>query len=381
MASEASRVRAFRNAGRNPTAHKNRSMTLPPPPEYRRCPATGRWVILAPERALRPIDLTHGEPHHRNGGPSGPCPLCPGQEYDTPREVYAVRTPGSAPNGPGWRVRVVPNKYPAVRPLDAVAPLSDEFFQSTAGYGAHELVIDCAEHETDPAKVSDEQFTLVFVAVRERFHALARDRRLAHITTFKNVGAEAGASLAHSHSQLVATPIIPDAVRAELDHATAYHRREKRCVYCDLIRREREAGVRVVAEADGFVAVCPFAPRFAHEVWVLPTAHHSQYEATTDAALTAFARLLKRVLGALDGVLANPAYNLFLHTGPLRAADLPHYHWHAEITPRTARAAGFEFGGGCFINAVLPERAAAELRDCLGEPGRPSPPNPLSLSS
>ena len=179
---------------------------------------------------------------------------------------------------------------------------------------------------------------------------------------FKNVGAEAGASLAHLHSQIVATPIVPDAIRQELDGAADYHRREGRCVFCDIIRREAVAGVRVVAETPHFLAVAAFAGRFAYETWVLPKSHASRYEAIPDALAAELARLTKSILGKLDGVLGHPAYNYYLHTAPARSDELPHYHWHLEIVPRTARAAGFEWGSGCFINAVLPEAAAAELR-------------------
>jgi UDPglucose--hexose-1-phosphate uridylyltransferase len=339
----------------------------PPAPEYRRCPATGRWVILAPERALRPIELPHGEPHPRDAIPFGECPFCPGREHDTPGEVYAVRDPGTAPNGPGWRLRVVPNRFPAVRPLpdDPRTAASDGFFESAVGYGVHEVVILTDAHEADPTRLSDEQARYGLIAYRERIRTLAKNQHLAYATVFQNVGAEAGASLAHAHAQVVATPVVPDAIRGELEVAGDYHERIRRCVYCDLIRHERELGVRVVADTGRFVVVCPFAPRFAYEMWVLPTGHDSRYEAATDADLAELAGLLKRVLAALDAVLPNPAYNVMLHTGPLRAADLPYYHWHVEVASRTARAAGFELGGGCYINAVMPERTTTEMKTAL----------------
>lgn len=333
-------------------------------PEYRRDPVTGRWVIFAPERSLRPLALSHSKPHARWDTERDSCPFCEGREADTPRELFAERYPGSEPDGPGWRLRVVPNRYPAVRPTAGVNSVArgHELFEAAPGVGAHELVIECPRHKSGPTSLTDAEFAAVFRAYRDRMAALAADPRYAYVTVFKNVGAEAGASLAHLHSQIVATAMVPDAIRVELDGAADYHRRKGRCVFCDVARQESEAGVRVVARTPHFLAVTAFAGRFAYETWVLPTAHASRFEAIPDALAAELARLTKSILGKLDGVLGHPAYNYYLHTAPARAGELPHYHWHLEIVPRTARPAGFEWGSGCFINAVLPETAAAELR-------------------
>ena len=335
-------------------------------PEYRRCPVTGRWVILAPERALRPIQLPHSEPHHRrDAAGKGVCPFCPGNESMVPAEVHAVRDPGTPPDGPGWRLRVVPNKFPAVRELADSSPLAvspDGFSEAMIGFGRHEVVIETDRHESDPVNLSDDEFAGMLVAYRERLKELAKNPRFAFASVFKNVGAEAGASLAHLHSQIIALPIVPDAIRTELEAGNDYYRRERRCAYCDLVRNETASALRVVDDADGFLAVCPFAPRFAYETWVLPRTHDSRFEALADAELMSLARRMKGVLKAIDAVLSGPAYNWYLHGGPLRAPNLPYYHWHIEIAPKTARPAGFEYGSGCFINAVPPELAAVRLR-------------------
>jgi UDPglucose--hexose-1-phosphate uridylyltransferase len=313
-------------------------------PEYRRDPVTGRWVVVAPERSLRPMSLAGAQPPHRANGEGRPCPFCPGQEHDTPHEVYALREAGTAPDARGWRLRVVPNKFPAVR-------------VHSPAYGVHEVVIETPDHVSNPTALSDEQFRDVLCAYRERLLAHAADPRLAYAMVFKNVGAEAGASLGHSHSQIVGTPFVPDLIATELAGAKAYHDEHGRCVFCDL---HRDAGERVVAESEHFVAFAPFAPRFAYELWVIPKEHASRYESLTDAL--ELAQLLKRVLRSLDAVLAEPAYNLYLHAAPLRSPELPHFHWHIEIMPRISRPAGFEWGAGCFVIDTSPERAAAELR-------------------
>ena len=364
-------------------------------PELRRDPVSGRWVVIAPERARRPIAFSDHAPRHRTSGDSRPCPFCAGAEAETPNEVYAIRDPGSLPNGPGWQLRVVPNMYPAMRPnATAAAPVHtpglmsgtvraaieeigkgqyllrgapDEvpLFNSAPAAGFAEVLIDCPDHIDDPTKLTDDQFADVLLSYRERLLTLSADPRLAHVAVFKNVGAEAGASLAHTHSQIIATPIVPILMHAELTCAEAYTARCGRCVFCDVIEKDLAERLRVVARSENFVAVMAFAPRFAYEMWVLPIAHEARYESLSETAATELAILLKRVLRALDVVQNAPAYNWFLHTTPLHAGVPAHYHWHLEILPRTARPAGLEWGYGCHITTVVPEHAASQLRAAI----------------
>lgn len=327
-------------------------------PEYRRDPVTGRWVIVAPERSARPMALSHSKPHFRRDAERDVCPFCPGQEATTPDEVYAVR------NGLQWKLRVVPNKFPAVRTIEnAEFRSSGDLYETFPGFGRHEVVIECAHHESNPARLTDAEFAQVLIAYRERLKALSADPQTAYVTVFKNVGAEAGASIAHTHSQLVATPIVPDSIRRELETASDYHQRTGRCVICDMLERDLADGQRVVARTGNFVALVPFGGRFAYETWIVPRQHESRFETLLDSQSEELAKLLKDVLLRIDAFLGEPAYNYYLHTGPARTNPLPYYHWHLEIYPRTAHAAGFEWGSGCFINAVPAERAARELRE------------------
>jgi UDPglucose--hexose-1-phosphate uridylyltransferase len=298
-----------------------------------------------------------------------PCPFCPGQERDTPHEVLAYREHGSAADGPGWNLRVVPNRFPAVRPDvgGASCMVGGMVFLTTPGLGRSEIVIESADHLAAPTQLADEQFAAVFRAYRDRIVSLAVDGRLAYASIFKNVGAEAGASLGHTHSQIVATPVVPELVNEELAGGRDYLARTHRCVFCDLIGREIASGARVVVRSEHFLVVTAFAPRFAYELWVLPTEHASRFETITAEHALELARLMKRALTALDVAQAEPAYNWCLHTAPLRSPELAHYHWHIEVLPRTARPAGLEWGYGCFITTVAPETAAAELRAVLSE--------------
>lgn len=339
-------------------------------PEYRRCPISGRWVIVAPLRATRPMVLDHASPHARNGNHAEECPFCEGHEDQTPGELFALRSSESQANQPGWQLRVCPNKYPAVLPFpgELQADRSGyELFQSLPGHGVHELIIECPRHEANPIGLSEAEFVALLQVYRHRLLALSNDPRNRYVSIFKNVGAEAGASLAHLHSQVVATPFVPEAVNIELLNGEAHFARTGRCLFCDLIEAERSAKVRVILETTNFIAICPYAPRFGYEVWLFPLVHENRYEQLSNELCEELARLMKRLLQAVDFRLGRPAYNWHLHTAPVRSESRPDFHWHIELTPRTSRPAGFEWGSGCYITTVPPERAAAELRLTIAE--------------
>jgi UDPglucose--hexose-1-phosphate uridylyltransferase len=323
--------------------------------EFRQDIISGRWVIFAPERARRP--LGQSKPPPRQNVARDVCPFCPGPGFDTPPPSRVFPPAGD------WQVLVCPNKFPAVR---AIAPDTRGLtlrlqLNQLPGFGVHELVVEGPDHFTDPAELTDEVYQTVLLAYRDRIRTFAADERMDYVSVFKNVGAEAGASMAHTHSQVIATPFIPNNIRDEMAGAEAHFAKRKTCIFCEMLKAGPFGVQRFVAESEHFVAVCPFAPRFAYEMWVLPKAHASHYEAITDAEAADLVRLMKRVLRALVVAAAVPAYNYYLHTAPHRADASPSFHWHLEIVPRTARPAGFEWSTGVFINTVLPERAATEL--------------------
>jgi UDPglucose--hexose-1-phosphate uridylyltransferase len=353
----------------DPMASESPANSDAPAPEYRRDPVTGRWVIIAPERSRRPLGLASTKPHPRLDAERDTCPFCSGRESRSPPELFAIRKAGTQPDTPGWSLRVVPNKFPAVR--DMTVNLSNGYgmqLESLPGFGLHEVVIECPRHISNPAHLTDAELGQVFVAYRERIAALTRDSRVKFVSVFKNVGAEAGASLAHSHSQVVAIPMVPEVVQTEITGAKESFAATGHCLFCEMIERECREKVRIVAETPRFVAFTPYASRFAYEIWVLPRTHASHYETLSDADANELASLLRSILGKLDAVLTYPAYNYFLHTGPAREVLMAEYHWHLELFPRTSRVAGFEWASGCFINAVPPEQAASELRDAEPPP-------------
>ncbi|MFQ5694832.1 MAG: galactose-1-phosphate uridylyltransferase [Terriglobia bacterium] len=329
-------------------------------PQLRKDPIIGRWVIISSERARRPTDFVRS-PVAAQGGSS--CPFCPGNEQQTPPEVMAYRRNDTAPDTPGWSLRVVPNKFPALSLKGELDRTAEGLFDRMSGVGAHEVVIESPHHPATLEQLPLESLADVLRAYRDRMVALGKDPRSRYLLIFKNYGSAAGASLEHSHTQLIALPIVPRLVREELEAARRYHARNRRCVYCDLIRQERQAKERLIAEHDGFLTLAPYAPRFPFETWVLPTAHSAVFEQMEAADFGRLARALQDLLRRSSHVLNRPPYNLVLHTAPLREDAGPYYHWHLEFMPMLIKIAGFEWGTGFYVNPTPPEDAARALRE------------------
>ena len=292
----------------------------------------------------------------------------------TPPEVLAFRHNGSGPNSAGWDLRVVPNKFPALQVEGSLDRQGDGLFDRMNGIGAHEVIIESPDHGKSLAAMSEAEIERVLWAFHERIADLKRDIRFRYILVFKNHGAAAGATLEHSHSQLIALPIIPDFVREEIEGAKQHFAAKERCVFCDIIRQEMTVGKRVIHENADVVALAPYAPRFPFETWVLPRTHYARFEDTPRQVFDSLARMLKIVLMRMNKALESPDYNLIVHSAPFNQgdgvdlADHPNhrgadvYHWHLEILPKLARTAGFEWGTGFYINPTSPEEATRVLR-------------------
>jgi UDPglucose--hexose-1-phosphate uridylyltransferase len=338
-------------------------------PELRKDPIVGRWVIIAHERAKRPHDFK-GEAQAQ--AEPGLCPFCEGQEDKTPPEIVAYRDRHSRPNGPGWRIRVVPNKFPALKIEGQVQKRGDGIYDMMAGVGAHEVIIESPKHHISMASLTDDAVREVLWVYRDRLVDLKRDTRLVHGMLFKNVGAAAGASLEHSHSQLIVTPIVPISVWEEMTGALEFFNYRGRCIYCDMVQQEIASKTRVVVDTTHFTAFCPYASRFPFETWILPKQHSSHFENIPKPGVDDLGAVLRQVLEKLELALDHPAYNYIVHTGPFDQKELPHYHWHIEVIPRLTKVAGFEWGSGFYINPVPPEEAAAYLREVESGPPRGS---------
>jgi len=284
-------------------------------PELRKDPVVGRWVIISTERGKRPSDFKVDREERK----SDHCVFCEGNEAKTPPEVYAVRGECTAPDTPGWQVRVVPNKYPALRIEGELNRAGVWMCDMMNGVGTHEVIIETPEHDKDLAYLPEDHISTVVRTYRRRIVDLGDDERFKYVLIFKNQGQAAGASLQHAHSQLIATPITPKRVKEELVGAKQYFDYKRRCIFCDYIKQETEVfGERLVAETDYFVALSPFAARFPFEMWILPKRHATDFVYINDDEIADLSRVLKLVLAKLRNALSDPPFNYVLHTAPFR---------------------------------------------------------------
>jgi UDPglucose--hexose-1-phosphate uridylyltransferase len=337
--------------------------------ELRRDPVTDRWVIITPERGVRPRDFVP-EPEDELG-PLG-CPFCEGNERMTPPEVLGLRDRGERDRS-GWYVRVVPHKFPVLRVEGSTEVHEEGLLRSLDGIGAHEIVIENPRHDLDLAFAPVEQVIRVIAACQQRVEDLRRDRRFRHIIVYRNHRKAAGASTSHPHSQVIALPIVPQLVQREVMAARDYFREQGKCLFCSLIEQERAAAVRVVAETAHHVAICPYASCFPFAVTIYPLQHCHDFVQMGVAERADLAGLLRSLLAALRSALFNPPYNLVYQTvagpdpavpdaaAPPKVTEV--YHWHINIMPRFTPAAGFEWGTGFYTNPVAPEEAATSLRE------------------
>jgi UDPglucose--hexose-1-phosphate uridylyltransferase len=317
-------------------------------------------VIISTDRAKRPSDFLRESVEAKE---TGICPFCYGNESKTPPEILQYGRNGGGANTPGWQVRVVPNKFPALGIEGDLDREGEGLFDRMNGVGAHEVIIETPIHRNTLATMTERQIEDVLWAFRDRMLDLKNDKRFRYILLFKNHGEAAGASLEHPHSQLIALPIVPKRVSEEVESSRLYYINKERCIFCDMIRQELESNVRVISETDVFVTLAPYAPRFPFEMWILPKQHSSSFENNQSPVYAGLAKVLRDGLARLDVVLDRPAYNLMIHTSPIGEEINEHYHWHIEIMPKLTKVAGFEWGTGFYICPTPPEESARFIRE------------------
>ena len=327
-------------------------------PELRKDPILGRWVIISTERGKRPTSFSSVSKRVQ----AAMCPFCPGNETATPPEILAYRQPQTQKNQPGWRLRVIPNKYPALVIEGRIDREAKGLYDRMHGIGAHEVIIETPEHARDLVDMADEEIRDILWAYRERMLDLARDSRFKYVLVFKNHGEAAGASLEHAHRQLIATPIIPKRVAEELEGAKRYYEFKERCIFCDIIRQEILENERIVRDHDAFISFQPFASRFPFETWIIPKTHQSSFLEMSDSEYLNLAASMKDTLLRLKLALNDPPFNFILHTRPISPDSHDFFHWHIEVMPKLTKLAGFEWGSGFYINPTSPEEAATFLR-------------------
>jgi UDPglucose--hexose-1-phosphate uridylyltransferase len=335
--------------------------------ELRQDRTTGAWVIIAPKRGERPHARAADARAKSRPRYDANCPFCPGNEAQLPGLID--ETP--AQDAPGWRLRVVPNKYPALQ-LEQAAPAVDACgHRARPGHGMHEVIIESPWHDAELERMSADELGAVVGAYRERSRKLLAQEDIAAAILFRNHGRDAGASLLHPHAQIIALDLVPPKLAGMSAWAKRYHDERGACVLCDELVSERKAGTRVVDENDAFLALVPFAAEHPFELWIMPKRHQTSFTALDNNALPAFAALLGSALRRLCAALDDPPYNFVIDAAPKNERDAPHWHWKLRIVADVATWGGFELGGGLPINPSSPEDDARLLRAALpGGEGR-----------
>ncbi|MFP4472391.1 MAG: galactose-1-phosphate uridylyltransferase [Candidatus Omnitrophota bacterium] len=328
--------------------------------ELRRDPVIGQWVVVASDKeSLTPVA------YERISGTATQkkiCQFCPGRESYTPPEIDACRSDKKAVNHRGWSARVVPNKFPALRIEGQLEKRGMGLYDMSNGVGAHEIVIETAEHDLDLPDLAVKEIADVLRLYQRRASGLAQDPRFKYIMIFKNHGEAAGASVEHAHSQIIALPMVPKLVLAEMEGVRHYSRFRERCLFCDIIEQEYDEEERIIIQNDRFLNFCPFVPRFPFEHWIMPKEHRTDFFAISDTDVTALAEILKEALTRMKKCL-KCAYNFYIHTAPIGLPGRDQYHWHIEIVPQLVRGKGYEWGTGLYQVPTSPAVAAGYLRD------------------
>ena len=328
--------------------------------ELRRDPIVGRWVIVDTEHPATPKDF-HYEHNIQKGGV---CPFCYGNEAMTPPEIECFREQGTSPNTPGWQVRVVANKFPALQIEGDLDKRPVGFYDMSNGVGAHEVIIESPYHAKDIPDLLPHEVENYIKICCQRAIDLARDERFKYLMFFRNYGSAAGASLEHAHTQVVALPMVPKNVAEEIIGAKSYFDYRDRCIFCDIIRQELQEKERIVLENKFFLSFCPFVSRFPFEIWIMPKKHSAYFRTMEDEEIRFLAEILKETIAKVKNIFPNLSYNYVLHVAPINGdTDVEYYHWHIEFMPKLTQVAGFEWGTGFYIDPITPEIAVKYLNN------------------
>jgi UDPglucose--hexose-1-phosphate uridylyltransferase len=328
--------------------------------ELRRDPIGGRWVIVDTDHPSSPKEFEY-EPQVFRGGI---CPFCYGNEGMTPPEIEAMRDPSTAPNTSGWTVRVVPNKFPALQIEGNLDRRGLGMYDMSNGVGAHEVLIETPYHEKDIPDLTNGEVENFLSMYCRRNLDLIKDKRFKYIMIFKNFGAAAGASLEHPHTQMVALPMVPKNVMEEIRGAHNYFEYRERCLFCDIIRQEKQEKERIIIENEHFISFCPFVSRFPFEIWIIPKEHSGYFCNMPREEIPSLAAILRETIARLKRIFKGLSYNFIIHSSPINGdGSSEGYHWHIEFMPKLTRVAGFEWGSGFYLVPTPPELAAKYLKE------------------
>ena len=300
-----------------------------------------RFVYYAAERKKRPHDFKSVVVKDS----SKLCFFCPWNTHLTPKEIGRLEYKGT------WKMRWFPNKFPAVEKKGNPKIKSKKFYSEGCSYGIHEIIVETQHHKSQLADLPVGQIRELLEVFKLRIRELSKLKGIKYVDVFKNHGKDAGTSLVHSHSQVMALNNIPALVREECQASNKY----KGCLYCEIIRHEAKSK-RKIFETKNVIAFAPFASRFNYEAWIFVRQHRKTMEELEEGELEDLASAIKKVLVKLKKI--NASYNFYIHYSP----EKENLHFHIEITPRIANWGGFELSTNAVINSVLPEDAARFYR-------------------
>lgn len=327
--------------------------------EIRRDLVRNYWVAIAANTALKPNRF----PIKRRGietiGNNVFCPFCEGNESSTPPEIMADRENGSAADTPGWTIRVVPNKFSVFQLDETLEKKNLGIYSTYNGVGKQEVIIETAEHGIDMHNFSQKKIAQILTVFKLRYNALSQDERIKYIQLYKNRGIFAGASLEHSHSQMMGLPFVPRTSSGIVD----YYEKNGKCLLCAIVNQEKQSATRVVYESEHFLLICPYASRFPYETWVIPKQHGEHYGNISEAQIIDLAWICMIYTRMLMDSLENPAYNFIFNTAPVNVPYQAGYHWYLEILPRLLVTTGADISTGMYSNPVAPELAAELFRE------------------
>lgn len=326
-------------------------------PEIRQNLITRQWVIIPTEHAVPPEEFKRERPSQELPERDPECHFCPGNEKETPGEVYRY------PENGDWQVRVVPNRESALALEGTVTRVVEGVKRSISGVGVHEVIVQSPAHNAVPALMPVEEWSNVIRANLARYQAAHEDQRVEAVTIFKNHGKDSGTTIEHPHWQLIGTPVIPPDLRERLEWALRFYDDNGMCVFCATLQDEMRGERRIVAENENFVAFVPYAALSPFHLWIFPRRHSATFGRLAPEEVPSFAKIVREVLQRIYTGLGDPGFNMMIRTAPKETDQVRYYHWYMSIVPRLTRPAGFEMGSGMFINNSIPEATAQYLRE------------------
>ncbi len=326
--------------------------------EIRKSPITGKKVIVAVERGMRPSDFKSDYDSKFVKKYVSDCPFCPGNEEDTPLEVCRINKSGE------WIIRVIPNKYAALSLNSNRKDIKNGLYQRINGLGFHEIIVESPKHNSNFFNMSVKNFKQLISMYKQRYNNLIKKDNINYISIYKNYLSKAGATKQHPHSQIIALEIIPELIKKELRLSSEYYFEKQKCIFCEIIKKEIMCKERVVTEKKDFIVLAPYVSTFNYELMIIPKKHDKSFGNITPLQINNLAETLKDVFGRFKKLLGNIPFNLYIHSYPTKIEGYEkEYHWHIIIAPRLAMHAGFEISTEMYINTISPKRVAQSLKD------------------